>query len=234
MSVVAAATGPVHSDGWSDSLGGRELRRAAALPGPVPSSFVRDLPADHEAWELLHEVRLRGMTEESGHEHADLLVTIGFVVRKRSFLAITPEGRARHAAWARLSDDAPEYDAARRAYEAFLPLNVDLIRLCSDWQLRPGNVPNDHTDLQYDWDVIDRLRALDERAGAVVRRLAKSVPRFGTYRPRLREALRRLDDGEPEWFTSPRIDSYHTVWMQMHEDVLTTLGLRREDEDPTP
>ena len=93
-------------------------------------------------------------------------------------------------------------------------------------------MPNDHTDLRYDWSVVDRLKALDERAGAVVRRLARAVPRFARYRPRLRDALRQVEGGGHEWFTSPRIDSYHTVWMQMHEDLLTTLGLRREDEEP--
>lgn len=193
---------------------------------------MSELPPDHEAWELLHDVRLRGMADRSEHDHADLLVEIGFVVRKRNLLAVTPEGRERHAAWARLADDAPERDAAQRAYEAFLPLNAELIRLCSDWQVRPGGVPNDHADLRYDWGVTDRLRALDERAGAVARRLARAVPRFARYRPLLRDALRRVEDGEQEWFTSPRIDSYHTVWMHMHEDLLTTLGLRREDEEP--
>lgn len=190
------------------------------------------IPEDHDAWELLHEVRLRGMVEMAEHEHADLLVEVGYVVRKRTYLAVTPEGRERHAVWARLAEEAPEFDAARRAYEAFLPLNAELIRLCSDWQVRPGGVPNDHGDVKYDWDVIDRLKALDERAGAVVRRLGKAVPRFTGYRPRLREALRRVEEGEHDWFTSPRIDSYHTVWMHMHEDLLTTLGLRREDEPP--
>jgi len=172
------------------------------------------------------------MAEDSGHEHADLLVEIGLLARKKSFLVVTPEGRSSHAAWARLADDTPEHGAARRAYEAFLPLNAELIRLCSDWQVRAGNVPNDHSDLPYDWKVIDRLRALDERSGALVRRLAKAVNRFGAYRSRLRDALRRVEDGEHEWFTSPRIDSYHTVWMQMHEDLLITVGLSREDERP--
>jgi hypothetical protein len=43
----------------------------------------------------------------------------------------------------------------------------------------------------------------------------------------LRAALDRADAGEREWVTSPRCDSYHTVWMQLHEDVLLALGLER-------
>ena len=32
------------------------------------------------------------------------------------------------------------------------------------------------------------------------------------------------DDGDSDWLTSPRIDSYHTVWMQLHEDLLLALA----------
>src|SRR5262249_11881501 len=115
-------------------------------------------------------------------------------------------------------------------YEAFLPLNAELIRLCNDWQVRPGNVPNDHRDPHYDWSVIDRLRALDERAAPVLRRVGRVLEPFDAYPRRLRVALQHVDEGETEWFTSPRIDSYHTVWMQVHEDLLLALGRERADE----
>lgn len=204
----------------------------AERPEPYDPA-MQVLPPDHEAWTLLHDVRLRGLVEVPECEQADVLIAAGLVVRKRTYLALTPEGREHHASWVRLPETSELYDSVRRAYEAFLPINVELIRLCSDWQVRPGGVPNDHTDLRYDWNVIDRLRNLDERAGAIVRRVAKALPRFAGYRPRLRDALHRVDEGEHDWFASPRIDSYHTVWMQLHEDLLATLGLERADE-PQP
>jgi hypothetical protein len=71
---------------------------------------------------------------------------------------------------------------------------------------------------------------LDERVGPILRRLAEKVTRFAEYRPRLTDALRRVHDGENDWFVSPRIDSYHTVWMQLHEDLLLALGRERHDE----
>jgi hypothetical protein len=61
--------------------------------------------------------------------------------------------------------------------------------------------------------------------------LTRAVVRFADYRARLRAARRRVDDGESEWLTSPRIDSYHTVWMQLHEDLLLALGRDRETEE---
>ena len=53
------------------------------------------------------------------------------------------------------------------------------------------------------------------------------MPHFAPYRERLRSARRRVVDGEHDWFTSPRVDSYHTVWMELHEDLLAALGWER-------
>jgi hypothetical protein len=158
------------------------------------------------------------------------LTEVGFVVRAARGVRVTPEGRDAHAGWARLDLGSDAEIALRRSYEAFLTLNRELIRVCNDWQVRPGGVPNDHTDTRYDWSVIDRLQTLDERAGPVVNRVGRVHARFTTYRPRLRAALKRVDAGEHEWLTSPRLDSYHTVWMQFHEDLLLALGADRADE----
>ena len=57
------------------------------------------------------------------------------------------------------------------------------------------------------------------------------MTRFGGYRPRLRAARERVAEGASDWLTSPRIDSYHTVWMQLHEDLLLALGRDRASED---
>jgi hypothetical protein len=135
-----------------------------------------------------------------------------------------------HASWALLPAGGEDERVARRAYERFLPLNRELLRVCSDWQVRPGGIPNDHRDPRYDWSVLDRLHALDERIGPVASRLGRAIDRFAAYRPRLREALARVDAGETEWLTSPRLDSYHTVWMQLHEDLLLALGADRSAE----
>jgi hypothetical protein len=116
------------------------------------------------------------------------------------------------------------------AYEGFLPRNVELIRVCNDWQVRPGNVPNDHADTTYDWSVIDRLAAIDDRTGPLIRRLGRDLPDFDAYRPRLRAARAKVEDGDRDWFTSPRIESYHTVWMELHEHLLVALGIERAAE----
>jgi hypothetical protein len=51
------------------------------------------------------------------------------------------------------------------------------------------------------------------------------------YRERLTLALANLDDGDNAWFASPLIDSYHTVWMHVHQELLLTIGMSRADDE---
>jgi len=184
------------------------------------------------AWIVVHDLRIRGRVDPATVDDAvlDTMITAELVEQRARTLVLTPTGRLAHEQWARVPPDSDQERALRRAYESFLPLNRDLLVLCHDWQVRPGGAPNDHRDTHYDWSVIDRLHALDERAGGVARRAARALDRLTHHRVRLEHALVRVDAGEHEWFTSPRIDSYHTVWMHLHEDLLLALGIERASE----
>jgi hypothetical protein len=196
---------------------------------------VASEPLSDRHWIGLHELRLRGvivLTDDPAQaELAGALEGAGFAARRGRKLIPTPHGREVHAAWALLDPGSPEATAAERAYATFLPLNRELLHLCHDWQVRAG-AANTHDDPVYDWTVIDRLVGLDERVGPVVRRLGRAVTRFEGYRPDLRAARRRVEAGESEWFASPRCDSYHTVWMRLHEDLLSGTGSVRDAEPP--
>jgi hypothetical protein len=118
------------------------------------------------------------------------------------------------------------------AYEAFEVVNAQLKALVTEWQtLEVGGqrVPNDHSDRQHDRRAIDRLGELHERADGVLQRLAGCVPRLDRYRTKLLHALERAEDGATEWVSDARIDSYHTVWFELHEDLLRLLGRRRSE-----
>ncbi len=186
-------------------------------------------------WIRFHELRLRGVVVIDDDAELVALATVleaaGFATRRGTKLVPTPVGRDEHASWSRLEPGSEAEATAGRAYATFLPLNRDLLRLCHDWQVRGGSA-NTHDDPVYDWGVIDRLVALDEKVGPVVRRLARTVTRFEPYRPALRDARRRVEAGEPDWFASPRCDSYHTVWMRLHEDLLCAVGGDRSAEPP--
>ncbi len=42
--------------------------------------------------------------------------------------------------------------------------------------------------------------------------------------------MKRVAAGQSRWLDGLGIDSCHTVWMQLHEDLLASLGLQRGDE----
>jgi hypothetical protein len=184
---------------------------------------------DDACWQLLHAARLRGLVHDGDEVLVVRVVEVGYAARSPKGVRLTQAGRAAHTAWARVEPGEVEA-ALERSYQRFLALNQELIRVCNDWQVRPGGAANDHRDPVYDWAVIDRMVAIDDRVGPILRTAATGAPRFGAYRTRLRAARERVLEGESDWFTSPRIDSYHTVWMQLHEDLLLALGLDRESE----
>ncbi len=187
------------------------------------------LTLSEEAWALLHDLRLRGFRPAKGGPAEAELAAAGLVMVRGANLALAPTGREAHATWARLAAGSPEEALARSTYERFLVFNVEFLRICTDWQLKPGNQPNDHTDAAYDFKVLERLDRLDERAGTLIEPLGRTVPRFANYRGRLTEALDRISE-DRAWLASPRCDSYHTVWMQLHEDLLSAVGINRSDE----
>ena len=116
------------------------------------------------------------------------------------------------------------------AHEAFERINLDLKTLITDWQtIKVGSerIANDHRDTGYDERIIDRLGALHEHAEVILTALAAAVPRFAYYRRELGVALERAEDGATEWVSDARRDSYHTLWFELHEDLLRTIGRQR-------
>lgn len=185
-------------------------------------------PSGVDSRPLLLQLRLRGKIDH--HDHTERAATLdgGHASERGSSLVLSPEGRLAANRIFRLEGE--DETAAVTAYEQFRPRNTELIQTCSDWQMRPGAVVNDHRDATYDWSVIDRLAIIDDRIGPVIRRLGKAVENFADYRSRLRDARTQLEAGNHDWFTSPRIDSYHTVWMELHEHLLVGLGIERGAE----
>jgi hypothetical protein len=117
------------------------------------------------------------------------------------------------------------------AYARFERINRELLAAFTDWQSIPsagGRILNDHSDAEYDAKVIDRLGALHDRADRVFDALAAFEPRLARYRDRLDGASDRVLSGEFDYVSGVKVDSYHTVWFELHEDLLRLLGRSRE------
>lgn len=147
---------------------------------------------------------------------------------------LTPEGRVEgQRLVARQLDATGAREAVQAAYRGFLELNPEMLEACAAWQLRTldgEQEPNDHSDADYDADVVARLADIHEALQPVLADLTVVLERYTGYLPRFEEALARLRDGELAYFTGVRVESYHTVWFELHEDLLATLGIDRRDE----
>jgi hypothetical protein len=123
--------------------------------------------------------------------------------------------------------------AASEAYERFERINRELLGLFTDWQMMPSaggeRVPNDHSDADYDAGVVDRLGDQHERAERVLGGFAEVEPRLGIYWERLDAAYDKVLAGDLDYVSGARVDSYHTVWFELHEDLLRMLGREREE-----
>jgi hypothetical protein len=127
-----------------------------------------------------------------------------------------------------LADEGLRTDEGLKdCYDLFLTINNRVLKVSSDWQVRDG-APNDHSDAIYDEEVIDKLDELNDRVRACMRKMAACAPRFTTYGARLDSCVERLLAGDRTAFTAPLAESYHTVWFELHQDLLLTLGLERE------
>lgn len=177
-----------------------------------------------------------GMLGEPGDRVQSALeaaVSSGRAVGVRGTFMVTPAGRS----W--LDEQYPQVFAALRqdsavaaAADKFERINTDLLSLLTDWQSVPvggQRVPNDHTDSDYDRAILDRLGDLHERAAKVLDRLTTAQPRVAPYTARLEAAYDKALAGDTDHVSGVRVDSYHIVWHELHEDLLRMLGRTRQE-----
>ncbi|MEU3375170.1 transcriptional regulator [Streptomyces sp. NPDC006660] len=194
---------------------------------------------------VLHTLRCIGFSDlsavakASGLSESDVeselidLAVAGLVTRIAGAFGgwgLSEEGRAADAERiARELDEAGARPALTAAFDHFLVLNPELLDLCTAWQTRTldGTMTmNDHSDPAYDTRVLDRFTEFHQRAEPLCAELSSALLRFRRYPVRLADALTRARAGSLEYVTDSTV-SYHTVWFQLHEDLLATLGRTR-------
>ncbi len=149
--------------------------------------------------------------------------------------SITDRGRGENERRLALElDRAGARDVVTAMYAEFLPLNRRFGKACTHWQIRPTRLDpmsfNDHTDWPWDEQVLRSLASLGRDLHRVCDEVAQRLGRFDGYSARYGAALAKVDAGQRRWVDSPELDSCHTVWMQLHEDVLATLGIPRGND----
>jgi pyruvate,orthophosphate dikinase len=122
---------------------------------------------------------------------------------------------------------------AAEALDAFVALDARMKQTVTDWQMRVVDGEqqlNDHGDPEYDRNVLDRLQELHADAVTWLRPLEGRLARLGRYRARLERAAGLALNGDPAYVASPRVDSYHSVWFELHEELIHLAGRTRAEE----
>jgi hypothetical protein len=108
------------------------------------------------------------------------------------------------------------------AYARLPPVTRRLRDLLLEWEANdePGRRP-----------LVGKLCGIIDEAEPILRRSATVAPRFASYWPRLAAARSRLLESQEPSALGPDVESILTVWREMNEDYLQTVGYAHEQVD---
>ena len=202
-------------------------------PGPDPAEVRRVLG-------LKGVVSADSLVDVLGCGSAQAAAAIAALVDEGTAQEL-PGGRVRLAKEALASvDELYRRDSARLrtvvepVMDDFHTVDRAFKELVTSWQMREidgEEVVNDHTDAAYDNAVIVRLRDdIHPRVLAVVEVVAATERRLARYRDRLTAALEAVKQGDAQMMAHPLRDSYHTVWFELHEELIRLSGRNRASQ----
>lgn len=223
--------------GWARALQNR------ALPALDTASKAN---ANIDPRDCLRLIGLKGMTTSEAlaepfaadvdtvQTQVDLLVEQGLVGELGGGrLNVTDEGKAQLANLLH-EDKAIATTQCDDALHPFHQPNLALKEIVTAWQMREvdGELqPNDHSDNEYDASVIARLESdVHKPIEPILRQLGESLPRLMQYQDRLDLSLQKLQGGDQRYMAHPLLDSYHTIWFELHEELIKLSGRDRKTE----
>ena len=191
------------------------VMRAIAIKGVAPIEGIADAVMS---------------TPDDVRRVVDELVAEGLVESTAGAFKLTEAGRSRAGERLTAEREAWGVDSASAALDEFFDIDHRVKEVVTAWQLRDEQTPNDHADAEYDAGVLDRLAAIHEDAKTWLGPIEPNVPRFRDYGARLTRALDAARGGDGRYVASPRVDSYHGIWFELHEDLIQLAGRTREEE----
>lgn len=227
----------VDADSGEVTILERGQRAATAEAVAAPESTIM---LWGEEFAVLRALRLKGLAAPEGltantglsESKVEALLkqaaSSGFAAPGGAGWSLTPAGV--DAVSAALERERPGQVGAEHVHERFLPINAAFKQLAFDWQMKDAQTPNDHADTAYDAAIFSRLDALHADVTPLVAEAAQMAPRLSPYITRLESAAAALKGGDIRFLTSPRVDSYHTVWFEFHEELIAMTGRTRAAE----
>lgn len=211
--------------------------------GPAPTATDEGVPAV-TADDCVRAIAIRGFATAEGVADAtvspvevvgpilDRLSAEGLVSTSAGAFRLTESGVALAAELRSADRQAWGPDRADAALDAFVDLDREVKATVTAWQMRDpdAGVLNDHADAGYDAAVIARLADAQAAAMTWMDAIEAGFPRIRIYRIRLGRALERVQAGDGRFIASPRVDSYHGIWFELHEELIGLAGRTRAAE----
>jgi pyruvate,orthophosphate dikinase len=216
---------------------GIEVDSADPAPTPTPTTGGTAEPE-----RVLRAIAIKGFALLDGIADATLatpdavqpvvdgLVADGLVESSAGAFKLTESGRGRADETVAAERDAWGVDASTAALDAFLDIDRQVKEVVTAWQMRDPQTVNDHADAEYDAGVLDRLATIHADATSWLEPIKRRLPRLADYDARLTRALEAARGGDGRYVASPRVDSYHGIWFELHEDLIQLAGRTREEE----
>ncbi len=229
--------------GWAADL---EIVLDAATTAPVASDTAPgtgDLDPPTEA-DVLRALLVRGQCEEAALATALVAVPetldpilaglagAGSVERTPTAIRLTPDGRLTAQSGFAAERDRIGADQCAAALEAFHELDARMKAVVTAWQIRDDDGDqrlNDHADADYDAGVLARLDELQVDVGSWLASWGGASRPMRAYGSRLAAAAELARNGDHRFLASPRVDSYHSAWFELHEDLIRLAGRTRDD-----
>jgi pyruvate, orthophosphate dikinase len=174
-----------------------------------------------------------GLNVEAAAESLERAAAGGLVRTSAGTSSLTDAGKALAAQLLAADREAWGPEAAQAALDRFLDLDGRMKTIVTAWQMKEVDgqpVLNDHADTAYDAAVLADFAGLHTDASAWLAPLPDGLPRLGVYGQRLGAAAAAVAQGDHRYIASPRLDSYHGVWFELHEDLIRLAGTTREEE----
>ena len=215
-----------------EAAGAREAAPGGPPPAATADDVLRALVVKGYATPESAATALLATPEDTSHL-LDRLVADGLAEMAAGSFRLTADGKA--VGRERIAADTERWgaDNALAALDAFLALDHRMKETVTAWQIREidgAQTFNDHADAEYDAKVLDDLGALHADASAWLRPLVAGLPRLAAYHERLERAAAAARGGDNRFVASPRVDSYHGAWFELHEDLILLARRSRADE----
>jgi pyruvate,orthophosphate dikinase len=174
-----------------------------------------------------------GVSADVAGERLDRLAADGIAKDSGGMFSLTDDGKALGVEMIAADREVWGAANAEAALDGFLALDGRMKIIVTAWQMKEVDaeqVLNDHADADYDAEVLGRLAELAADARAWITPCIDGLPRLVAYATRLDGAAEAAAGGDGMYIASPRVDSYHGVWFELHEDLIRLAGKTREEE----